>query len=119
MTKKILVVDDDEGIIDAISLILESEGYTIQTILKAEETLNRAITFKPDLILLDILMSGIDGRDVCRLLKQETTTKNIPVIMVSAHPNAAQSALQAGANDFLPKPFEVDDLLQKINKYTA
>ena len=73
----------------------------------------------PDLLLLDIWMSGEDGRDICKKLKQSELTKNIPVIMVSASKDIKESALAAGADDFLAKPFEMNELLGKIKMFTA
>lgn len=114
---KILVVDDDESILDAISLILEEVGYTVKTSFKGEKTYAMVESFHPDLILLDVLMSGKDGRHICRNLKQNDLTKLIPVIMISAHPSAQQGALECGAEDFLAKPFEVEELLSKVTSH--
>jgi CheY-like chemotaxis protein len=71
----------------------------------------------PDLLLLDIWMSGIDGRDICKELKQKENTKKIPIVLISASREIERSALEAGADDFLAKPFEIDDLLEKIEKH--
>lgn len=117
MKKKILIVDDDKSILEAVSLILEDEGYSTEIVFKGDEIYKRIEMFKPDLILLDVLMSGVDGRDICKQLKSDITTKHIPIIMVSAHPSAKEGAKKNGANDFLPKPFEVNDLLEIISKH--
>lgn len=116
--KKILVVDDDESIVEVVQLVLESEGYYVQTnmdgnlppLLKAE---------LPDLILLDMLLLGADGRDICRQLKSDPQTAHIPVILLSAHSETDQAANASGANDFLEKPFDVDALLAIVEKYLA
>lgn len=115
--KKILVVDDDESILDAITLVLEEDGYKVQAIDNGEEMFRRIRTFKPDLILLDVLMSGVDGRVICKKLKQQKTTKNIPVVMISAHPSAQKGAKDSGAEDFIAKPFATDDLLTTIKHH--
>lgn len=117
--KKILVVDDDEGILDAVALILEDAGYEVKTTLKGDETYDRVKTFKPDVIILDVLMSGSDGRHICKNLKHDRVTKNIPVIMISAHPTAKNSVMECGANDFLAKPFDTEELLEKVGKFTS
>jgi DNA-binding response OmpR family regulator len=114
---KILIVDDDDGILDAICLILEDEGYTVNSISNGNNIFHNVKTFQPDIILLDVLLSGIDGRDVCKQLKTDGTTKQIPVIMISAHPTAKATIKQYQANDFLAKPFEAVDLLKMIEKY--
>jgi DNA-binding response OmpR family regulator len=116
-TKRILVVDDDEGILDAISMFLAEEGYTVSTTPKGEETYKKIDEFHPDVILLDVLMSGSDGRDICRKLKRDEKTRKIPVIMISAHPSAAKSVFEFGADDFLAKPFETEELILKVTQY--
>ncbi len=93
---KVLVVDDDEGILDAVSLILEEEGFVVETTVKGEETLAKVSSFNPDVILLDVLMSGNDGRHICKKLKHTDALKKIPVIMTSAHPTAKNSVMAMG-----------------------
>lgn len=115
--RKILVVDDDPSILDAISMLLEDEGYYVDTSTDGKRITSMKENL-PDLFLLDIWMSGIDGRDICRYLKSKHQTKEIPVIMISATKDAGVSALQAGADDFIAKPFEMDELLRKIKLHT-
>ena len=115
--KKILIVDDDPGILEALSMILEESGFTTDVTTKGTETYSKITKFTPDLIILDVLMSGSDGREICKKIKKDETTKHIPIIMISAHPNAEKSIQECGANDFLPKPFEMKDLLVKIKKF--
>lgn len=116
MPKRILIADDDPGILDAISIMLEFEGYEVNCISNCASLLTMETGF-PDLLLLDIWMSGTDGRDVCKQLKQKANTSAMPIVMISASKDIECSALQAGADDFLAKPFEMDDLLEKIEKY--
>lgn len=115
--KKILVVDDDDGILDAISLILEDAEYKVMTLSNGNDTLKKTKIFEPDIILLDVLLSGSDGREICRSLKDNLATKQIPIIMISAHPTAKIGIKQYGADNFLAKPFEAVDLLQVIEKH--
>jgi CheY-like chemotaxis protein len=119
MTKRILVVDDDEGIVDALSLMLKEVGYEVNGILRGEEAYSQTEKFRPDLIFLDILMSGVDGRDICKKLKGDNKTKSIPIVMISAHPSAERHAKIVGADGFLAKPFETDELLDMAQKYTG
>jgi DNA-binding response OmpR family regulator len=112
--KKIMVADDDPGIIDALCMMLEFEGYDVSCTVNGATVKDMKEEF-PDLLVLDIWMSGQDGREICRFLKNEATTKNIPVLMISASKDIRQSALDSGANDFLAKPFEMDDLLGKVD----
>jgi DNA-binding response OmpR family regulator len=113
--KKIMIADDDPGIVDAVEMLLEFEGYNVTTTVDGSTVLDMQDEL-PDLLLLDIWMSGEDGRDICRRLKAMQSTKNIPVIMVSASRDIKQSAIDAGADDFLAKPFEMNELLAKIEK---
>ncbi len=72
----------------------------------------------PDALLLDVWMSGQDGREICKFLKNRSNTKHIPIIMISASKDVAASVKAAGADDFLTKPFEMDELIKKVKKYT-
>jgi DNA-binding response OmpR family regulator len=114
---RILVVDDDVGILDALALVLGEERYEVETAERGEDLSGKLESFDPHLILLDVLISGTDGRHLCRRLKQQNSTKNIPVIMISAHPSARQGAMKCGAEDFLAKPFETRELFKKIRQY--
>src|SRR5947209_4432851 len=118
-TKKVLVVDDDPDILDALQFLLEDVGYEVTTADKGEyaENLHDTNGGLPDVIILDVLLSGKDGRLICQKLKSQEKTKRIPIIMMSAHPDAKQSVKVVGADDFLAKPYDVDDLLAKIAKY--
>ncbi len=113
-SKHILVVDDEPDILIFLQVILEDEGYTVVTSDKGEYLEQLHTGGLPDLILLDMLLSGKDGRDIVKYLKREPETRHIPVIMISAHPSAEKEARQAGADDFLAKPFDIEKLLAKI-----
>lgn len=117
--KKILVVDDDPDILDAIQFVLDDAGYTVTTTEKGEyaENLRDTNGGLPDLIVLDVLLSGKDGRLICKRLKSQASTRHIPIVMISAHPGAEHSVKEVGADDFLAKPFEVDVLLEKVARY--
>jgi DNA-binding response OmpR family regulator len=118
-TKRILVVDDDPDILDALQLLLEFAGYEVKTTEKGEyaENLRDTNGGLPDLIILDVLLSGKDGRLICQKLKSQEETKLIPIIMISAHPGAKQSVSAVGADDFVAKPFDADELLDTVAKY--
>ena len=115
--KKILVLDDDPDILEFLQAVLEEAGFLVVTADKGErlEKLNKRPL--PELILLDMLHSGKDGGEIIRRVKSQQKTKHIPVIMVSGYPKAEQTALAAGADDFVEKPFDIQLLLQKIARY--
>ncbi len=118
--EQILVVDDDPDILDALQFVLKDAGYTVKTCQNGEfaESLSQANSF-PKLIILDVLLSGKDGRDICRKLKLNERTKNIPIVMISAHPTVKKSVIASGANKFLPKPFDISILLRAISTAIA
>jgi len=111
---KILVVDDDTDILSVMEILLKMKGFEVEVTARGENTFSKIESFKPDLILLDVLISGHDGRTICRKLKSSKETMHIPVIMFSAHPGAAASISEYGADDFIAKPFDVANLLQKV-----
>src|SRR5665213_1409223 len=112
---RILVVDDDTDILSVMEILLTMKGFEVQVTSKGENTFPKIESFKPDLILLDVLISGHDGRVICKKLKSDKETSHIPVIMFSAHPGAAASIAEYGANDFIAKPFDVNNLMKKVN----
>lgn len=114
--KRIMIADDDPAILDAVGIILEFEGYEVRSTLNGAHLLKMETDF-PDLLLLDIWMSGADGRDICKQLKQQPATSKIPIVMISASKDIERSAIEAGADDFLEKPFDIDALLEKIERH--
>lgn len=116
--KKILVADDDPGILEAIKYMLEDAGYEVVTTKDGEDIYKMEKGY-PDLLLLDIWMSGQDGSVICKFLKSREATKNIPVIMVSANKDAESIAKDAGADGFIKKPFEMNELLKIVAQYTG
>lgn len=117
----ILVVDDDPGILDALRVLFESEDYRVQACEKGDyvESLHDGTGALPDLIVLDVLLSGKDGRSICRSLKSQEATHHIPVVMISAHPSAEQSVKDVGADAFLAKPFAIEDMLNTVGELLA
>jgi DNA-binding response OmpR family regulator len=114
--KKILVADDNPAILDALKIMLEEEGYEVETTVDGA-TAQDIREPLPDLLLLDIWMSGIDGRNVCKLLKSNSATKHIPVILISATKDIEQIAKDSGADDCISKPFQMEHLLAVVAKH--
>ncbi|HEV8271868.1 MAG TPA: response regulator [Chitinophagaceae bacterium] len=115
MKRKILIADDDPGIRDIFNIILVKAGYDIEIKDDANEIFKNKFKI-PDLFIVDRLLSGVDGLDVCRYLKSNEQTKNIPVVMVSASPDIGILAVKAGADDFVEKPFDLKSLLNVIER---
>lgn len=105
--EKILVVDDEEDLLELARYTLSREGYDVLCASKGEEGLNAAKKGIPDLIILDLMLPGIDGLDVARALKNDNSTKNIPIIMLTARGEEADivTGLELGADDYITKPF--------------
>lgn len=115
--KTILLVDDNLDILEAVQYLLEDAGHTVIPVENGEYLDNLDTKNLPDLILLDMLLSGKDGGEIAYRLKQDKATKHIPIIMVSAHPSAKEAAKKSGADDFIAKPFDIEQLLTMIEKY--
>lgn len=113
---KILVVDDDSGIGEMLKTLLEFYGYEVTVTENPDKTETLIIENKINLVMLDMLISGVNGTDVCARLRQDERTANIPVLMMSALHDAGTKCKNAGADDFIAKPFEMSDLTSKITQ---
>ena len=116
---KILVVDDDQSILDSMEIALSLQGYEVETTTKGEETFSKIGSFKPDLIFMDVYLSGMDGREICKQIKERDDTKHIPVIIFSANKSMKEVFEESGANDFIGKPFNMDELYDKVKNQTS
>lgn len=114
---RVLIVDDNTDILWVVEVILKRYGFDVLTTLKGEEVLSKTKSFAPQLILLDVFLSGVDGIDVCNTLKSTPETKNIPIIMISAHTNFKEIKKFCKADDFIAKPFDANELVKKINHF--
>jgi DNA-binding response OmpR family regulator len=113
--KRILIMDDDPAIVDAMRIMLEHTGYEPVVFTNGNDLLKDRYEM-PDLFILDKQLSGVSGLDICRYLKKQPASKNIPIIIFSASPHIEKMALNAGAEDFIEKPFRMKDLLEKIER---
>lgn len=113
---KILVVDDEEDILDLVEYNLKQNGYKVSCISTGEEVLETVHSYKPDLILLDLMLPGVDGFDVCKDLKSQPETKDIPVIMLTAKSEDIDvvTGLELGADDYITKPFSPRVLVARV-----
>ncbi len=112
----VLVVDDEEDILELVRYNLVKEGYRVTTVASGEEALKSARSALPDIILLDLMLPGVDGLEVCRLLKQDLKTRHIPIIMLSAKGEEADivTGLELGAADYITKPFSPRVLVARL-----
>lgn len=115
---KILVIDDDKAILDVVKIILEENKYQVATLGEGAEIVAKVKKINPILILLDIWLSGFDGYDLTQLLKNDPATAIIPIVMISANNETEKISKNAGADAFLLKPFNIDDLLTMVKQYT-
>ena len=115
--KKILIVDDDEGILDALKAAIEMEGYQVTTLSSGILLTNKVREFQPDLILIDLLLAGRDSSELVQAMKKNPETASVPIIMLSAHPEAAKKAKDSAADDFIAKPFDLHHLFATIKKH--
>ena len=121
MAKRILIVEDDPAVLRAMSFILEKEGYEVLTAVNGLEGLTKAKGENPDLLILDVMLPGIDGFEICHRLRAESETAQLPILMLSAKGQAADKAmgLQVGANEYLTKPVDRLVLLSTLEALLA
>jgi len=114
--ERILVVDDEEDILRLVEYNLSKEGYKISTVMSGEEALVRARTDVPDLVIIDLMLPGVDGLDVCRILRVDPITQKLPIIMLTAKGEEADivAGLELGADDYITKPFSPRVLIARV-----
>jgi DNA-binding response OmpR family regulator len=113
MTEKILVVEDEPALQETLTYNLEKQGYEVETVGNGQLAVETARRFTPDLILLDIMLPGMDGFEVCKILRREM---NIPIIMLTARDDEIDRVvgLEVGADDYLSKPFSMRELIARV-----
>lgn len=112
--KKILIVEDDVDILLMLTIFLKENGYQVEGTLNGIETSKRTESFKPDLIIMDIFLSGTNGKDICLSLKSTEKTKSIPIILISSDEQDKKEVEVTRADEFINKPFEIKFLLSRI-----
>lgn len=114
---KILVVDDDAAILEVVKIILEQNNFQVNTARDKKEIDAALSQQNPDIILLDISISGINGGDLTKQMKADDSYKSIPIVLVSADNNIKKIAEEVGADGYLEKPFDIDTLIETVNKH--
>lgn len=119
MSKLIQIIEDDEAIRDVIEYILQQSEFDVTVASNAKEFKINLFNTLPDLILMDVKLPDGNGIQLCRKLKQSLDTRHIPVIIMSANATAEESSKEAYADDFISKPFDLDELLRRIERQLA
>ena len=113
----ILVVEDDPQVARLISLVLQRSGHKSEVVADGQSALDHAREQRPAMIFADLTIKGMGGEALCSALKSHEETRNIPYVVVSGDRDIAEKARQCGADDYMGKPFEFDDLIRLVNKY--
>ncbi len=115
--KKVLIVDDDDDIREILSMILSDEGYAVSCLNNGSEVYETVLQYNPDLILLDVQLGDADGRDICQRLKNDSLTKKLPVIIVSAtHGWHTRHEKGCNADFYIAKPFDVNQIVEEVGR---
>jgi DNA-binding response OmpR family regulator len=119
--KKILIVDDDRAIADLLALELKDLGYETDYTGDGYDALNKVRAFKPDLLILDVMLPKMDGFKICRLLKFDRQFSKMPIILFTSlsEEENKQTGVDVGADAYFPKPFEMDKLLLKVKEFVG
>lgn len=117
--KTILVFDDDKAILEIFTIVLESAGYNVQISATSHDIIEKVAKVNPDVVIMDNWIPDIGGVEATRLLKSHAEYKHIPVIYCSANNDVESLANRAGAETYLSKPFDLDDLEQKVEQVIA
>jgi CheY-like chemotaxis protein len=116
---KILIVDDNEDVVTTYRVVLERMGFEVDSARDGNECIERIDSARPDMVLLDVLLPGLSGSEVCRLIKETAQTRTIPVVAITASlaANTRVRMAEVGADEFLLKPIDVSDLNRVIKRF--
>ena len=116
MSQKILIVDDDHDILNVLKDLLEHEGYEVIALDYTDSIINNITKYNPDLVMLDFLLAGVNGGELCHEIKINSQTSWMPVILLSAFPRVLDSLGNYGSDAFIAKPFDIDVVLKKVKE---
>jgi DNA-binding response OmpR family regulator len=119
MPTKILIIDNDEDILDVLQEALHYEGFEVVTALNTDDILSAVKLYQPDILMIDYLLNGINGGELCSQVKKNTSTCHLPVVIISAYPRVLQSLGTYECNAFIAKPFDLNDLTHTLTRLTA
>ncbi|HEY9003988.1 MAG TPA: response regulator [Mucilaginibacter sp.] len=112
--KKVLILDNDEGVLDVMNEALNYEGFDVKIIEETDNIFSVIDDYDPDLVILDYILSGINGGEICHQIKANPKTTDLPVMIMSAYPKVIRSLGYYGCDDFIAKPFDLDDIVERI-----
>jgi CheY-like chemotaxis protein len=118
VSKRVLIVEDEQDVADLVADVLDLEGFQAQVAASGESALDDALTFHPDVVLLDLMMPGVDGFEVARRLHAHPETKALPIVVMTAMHDPQARAEEVGTSLFLAKPFDIGDLIQTVERAT-
>ena len=118
MAKRVLIADDEPNIVTSLEFLMEEAGLEVQIARNGQEALDMAVSFAPDLVLLDVMMPLLNGYEVCQRLKSDPKTRHVRVLMLSAKGRDAEIAkgLELGADGYITKPFSTRELVAKVQE---
>ena len=116
--KRVLILENDEAVLDVMKEALTYEGFEVCSVRETDNIFLLIDEYKPDAILIDYLLNGINGGEICDLIKTNSQTADLPVIITSAYPRVFGPHGSQSCDDFIPKPFDLDDLACRIKKLT-
>ena len=118
MPKEILIVDDEPGVVAPLQFLMEQQGYNVMTALRGEDALDLIFQYKPDLVLLDIMLPGIDGYEVCEIIRLNPNYRDVKIIFLTAKSSEVEFAkgMALGADAYITKPFSNTELIAKVKE---
>ncbi|WP_295771665.1 response regulator [uncultured Mucilaginibacter sp.] len=116
MSNVILICDDDAGILNMLNVMLDYEGYDVVAVDDSSEIKGLIEQRLPDIIIIDLWMPTVSGYDAIKAIKANPDTSRIPIVAISASPDGRNIAMEAGANEFITKPFDIYDLIDVVNR---
>lgn len=119
MLKRILVLDDNQDILDIVHETLAYENFEVKSITKSDEVIPYIESFNPNLVILDYRVAGVNGGEICRLIKADNRFSSIPVIIFSAYINTESELFAYGCDAIINKPFDLNELVEKVNTLVA
>jgi DNA-binding response OmpR family regulator len=118
MIKRVLILDNDPDVLDAMQEVLVYSGFEVKTIEDTDNIFPIIYDFRPDVLLVDYILNGINGGEICHQIKTNPRTSHLPVIILSAYPRVINSLGFYGCDSFIAKPFELDDLVGQVSFFT-